>query len=320
MTPSLALRARARVSENADVDAPFWRTTGLFRPAATDKQRRQFEKNIGWDPREDLIGVRCTRNPDGFYIPEGIVMDTKRYLEALWSRCVSLTGETASGSTIALHQTRVNSLQDLRGYDATVIAAGAAVQSIAELRGAAFAGTLDLCQGYTVELVKEAEEGGEHQTHNSMLGQPYVAFQNKYKAVIGATQRHGVTFHEAFQILEHSLDDTSPEADAASDSLVRAARELVPALADGWRVARVRSGVRAIPSRTHLGSIPYAGRLMGEWDNCWIIAGLGARGLVYHALLGELTAGAVLGGLGNDEAFEGYRELLRWMDNTKTVR
>ncbi len=68
-----------------------------------------------------------------------------------------------------------------------------------------------------------------------------------------------------------------------------------------------------MPTRTHQGSIPYAGRLPEDVQkNCWIIAGLGARGLVYHALLGELTSAAVLANADNETAFAEYAELTRW--------
>lgn len=40
----------------------------------------------------------------------------------------------------------------------------------------------------------------------------------------------------------------------------------------------------------------------------WVIGGLGARGLVYHAWLGELVAKAVL----NDSEDSFPKELLRW--------
>lgn len=42
--------------------------------------------------------------------------------------------------------------------------------------------------------------------------------------------------------------------------------------------------------------------------SCWVIGGLGARGLVYHAWLGRLVAAAVLAG--SDASLP--PELLRW--------
>ncbi len=69
----------------------------------------------------------------------------------------------------------------------------------------------------------------------------------------------------------------------------------------------MRSGVRALPPRSAQGSLPLAGKLEAgrKW---WVVAGLGARGLVYHAWLGRLIARAVLA----DDESELPGELRRW--------
>lgn len=69
----------------------------------------------------------------------------------------------------------------------------------------------------------------------------------------------------------------------------------------------MRSGVRALPPRSAAGSLPLAGKLEAG-RNWWVVAGLGARGLVYHAWLGRLIAQAVLA---DDESVL-PQELLRW--------
>ena len=76
------------------------------------------------------------------------------------------------------------------------------------------------------------------------------------------------------------------------------------------QVQKVRSGVRALPPRSSEGAIPLAGRLDGR---VWIVLGLGARGLVYHAWLGKLLSQAILAG---DDALL-PEELLRWRTGTK---
>ncbi len=82
-----------------------------------------------------------------------------------------------------------------------------------------------------------------------------------------------------------------------------------------------RSGVRALPPRTAGGSLPLLGRLEGAvvrgsaaagaaapLPPVWVVAGLGSRGLVYHAWLGEQLARAVLA---DDEGVLAP-ELLAW--------
>jgi glycine/D-amino acid oxidase-like deaminating enzyme len=64
----------------------------------------------------------------------------------------------------------------------------------------------------------------------------------------------------------------------------------------------VRYGVRANPPRTPAGSLPLVGRIDGGGDGdgagsrWWFVGGLGARGLVYHAMLGAHIAEAVARG------------------------
>lgn len=74
-----------------------------------------------------------------------------------------------------------------------------------------------------------------------------------------------------------------------------------------WEVVGVRSGVRALPQRSAQGSLPLAGKLEGgkKW---WVVAGLGARGLVYHAWLGRLIACAAT----TDDQSVLPQELRRW--------
>lgn len=74
-----------------------------------------------------------------------------------------------------------------------------------------------------------------------------------------------------------------------------------------WRVAGVRTGVRALPPRDQLGSLPLAGKI-GSEQNLWVVGGLGARGLVYHAWLGKLMAQAVL----SDDQSKIPEQLRRW--------
>ena len=71
-----------------------------------------------------------------------------------------------------------------------------------------------------------------------------------------------------------------------------------------------RYGVRANPPRSSLGSLPLVGRVEARdldargnrngvergKKNWWYVGGLGARGLVYHGVLGAIVADAALTG------------------------
>lgn len=69
-----------------------------------------------------------------------------------------------------------------------------------------------------------------------------------------------------------------------------------------------RSGMRALPPRNTAGAVPLAGRLH-EGRSWWLLAGLGARGLVYHAWLAQRVAAAVVH---DDESPLLLPELQRW--------
>jgi glycine/D-amino acid oxidase-like deaminating enzyme len=110
-----------------------------------------------------------------------------------------------------------------------------------------------------------------------------------------------------------------PAAAAALAALAPAAA-LLPSLALGAKEQQqappsVSWGVRAAPPRSHRGPLPFVGRLdlpmLASTSEhparpaVWLLAGLGSRGLVYHAWLAERLAQAVLSG----DASELPREL-----------
>ena len=65
--------------------------------------------------------------------------------------------------------------------------------------------------------------------------------------------------------------------------------------------------MRALPPRDNHGSLPLAGRVDSN-HSLWVVGGLGARGLVYHAWLGSMMAQAVLA---DDESLL-PEQLRRW--------
>lgn len=295
----------------------FWRRSALYRPAMTEKQKKQFSKHIGWGRPDRILDARCVsvettaalcdaidpsfdQSPQGedqisgFYIPHGTVIDTKVYLQSLWNLCHHVADD--QGSSITLHPERVACLQDVeqqRSYDAIAIATGAAINEIKELQGMF---ELDLCQGYTVDITAPNPKAS-HEGDVSLLGNPYVAFLSSNRAIVGATQQYGVSSCDAYNALQCQNDVGSKDALGASEELLNKARHILPSL-QLWNVAQIRSGVRALPKRTNIGSIPYAGKIprgreSRDSPSWWNVGGLGARGLVYHAWLGALVAFAM---------------------------
>jgi glycine/D-amino acid oxidase-like deaminating enzyme len=165
-----------------------------------------------------------------------------------------------------------------------------------------------------VELVPKpgscASPWDEHSP--GILGSPYVAPLGVSRLLVGATKEYGAGVSDARRaglVHEWRLDAAAKEA---AHALVADASVTYPPL-KGMEVDAVRYGVRANPPRTPAGSLPLVGRIEGiggdgdgDWDgdgdgnagrrSWWFVGGLGARGLVYHAMLGAIVAEAVMRG------------------------
>jgi glycine/D-amino acid oxidase-like deaminating enzyme len=182
----------------------------------------------------------------------------------------------------------------------------------------------------------------------SLLGKPYLASRGGRELVVGAAgPREGAPPPTAEGVLAALAEDEEEEAqkeeeeEEEDEDKARATRELLEGGARAWppltprdddssggrwRVARVREGVRAGAPRTSDGAPPLLGRLLPLPSSSasssssssppppevWVVAGLGARGLVYHAWLGEMAARGVV------ERTESHvpAELLRWRIKT----
>lgn len=275
------------------------------------------------------------------HVPEGLVLDTTRYLASLWdaARLLAASDETPGGCAATLEIRSVASIaedlsrpSDSDAFDAVVIACGAAAGSMREL-GSDVSRVTQLQGGHVVELVPVGR-GTEWPTDApGILGSPYVAPLGPERLLVGTTKEYGASVADARRAGEVPLGNGETTVDTATDrarasAASTAARELVanasatyPALgrADEWRVDVARYGVRANPPRSSLGSLPLVGRVSsaargdaedaegersGETDSCrraprenwWYVGGLGARGLVYHGMLGAIVAAAALTG------------------------
>ena len=90
-----------------------------------------------------------------------------------------------------------------------------------------------------------------------------------------------------------------PASDASAQlavaKLLPAAAAVLPCLSSSYSLRHASWGVRALSLRTPMGALPLLGRVPGR-PHAWALVGLGARGLVYHALLAEALARSILDG------------------------
>ena len=149
------------------------------------------------------------------------------------------------------------------GFDACVVACGAAVGSIAELSGPSRSLPLSNQGGYVVELVPKPGGGASPWDENApgILGAPYVAPLGVGRLLVGATKEFDAGVGDARRagVVDPGLDDAAEEA---ADALVADASVTYPPL-KGMEVDVVRYGVRANPPRTPAGSLPLVGRIEG---------------------------------------------------------
>lgn len=130
----------------------------------------------------------------------------------------------------------------------------------------------------------------------SILSDAWLAVQGPRDLLIGSTWE--------WKSRNTSREVPAEEASRALDNLIPKASTIYPKI-KGWDFIGARAGLRAMPPLTSRGSLPLLGsvdHLLDSNRDCrfWFFGGLGARGLLYHALLGKLLAQAVLRG---DDSF-----------------
>jgi len=99
------------VSERA-LGRPVAEKTGIFRPAVTEQQKADFSSRADEDP--EAIWQEHPQFGPGLWIPQGVTLYSRLYLEGLWKAC--------QGATLVKES--VGALADLQHYDAIVLTAG----------------------------------------------------------------------------------------------------------------------------------------------------------------------------------------------------
>lgn len=132
------------------------------------KQAKQQQRKLdGWSPA----------NSATLYIPGGITLHPLHYMKALWAACQLAAAARADGSSARLHIQRLSSLAELASscsssssgvadhhFDAVVVAAGAAVGSLAEFGDQL---PIQLCQGYSLDMVPPASSTQDDSSSSS---------------------------------------------------------------------------------------------------------------------------------------------------------
>ncbi|KAL2327353.1 hypothetical protein Fmac_020780 [Flemingia macrophylla] len=277
---------------------------GILRPATDMKNVIKLNDNVKTclpscrvetlnnEKAQSLLPGVCLPFNTAFYMPEALNIDSQHYLQALYRGCENLVKESSTlGSgqkQLSLHKRSVHKLSDFEGeYDAVLICLGAKVNMLPEISGRL---PLRTCRGVIVNLELPDDMIGYPENGPSILSDAWIAVQGPRSVNVGSTWE--------WKSMNSSSNVSSDEASNAVLQLLPKACTIYPGIKD-WVFTGARGGLRAMPPLTALGSLPLLGCIndvIGRNHSCkyWLFGGLGSRGLLYHAWLGNLMAQAVL--------------------------
>ena len=270
-------------------------------------------------------------NSCGFYVENGIVVDAQRYLEALKVLIEFEAAKNADANvSFAFKKRRVESLEDVakESFDAVILCCGGEIlrdgflddstkQELLEKVG----GPVELQAGRALVLEREncfvREEGGGKWEMPGILGSHYLSPFQTTKAMFGPTKERGdkVKAEDAAKAGYYSTEAAKasfPDTPETIDFLLRELNEKVYPFANSQTkenqtniffstkdIDTVAYGVRVNGPRTHAGRFPKIiqfdeKKKTNDSRKIFAVTAVGARGLLYHALLGEWVARTVL--------------------------
>jgi glycine/D-amino acid oxidase-like deaminating enzyme len=282
-------------------DTPLLKAPGILRLCLTPKQdddfhvaKRRFPRQLDLMSADELLETLPDPPPDtpGVLQNEGVVVDTPAYLRALWAACEA-TGR------VAWSQRRVDAFEDLfaENFDAVVVCAGAATRTVSNMASL----PIMPCRGQNVRY-RPRHPASTRPPPFPLISGKYVIpdlFSDAPGSIIaGATFEYCDPTWPTQDALDFAAGTAPPDMAAAAAQLAEPLAKLSPMLNELYVAESAVAGVRALPPRSMLGSVPIAGEVKGapEGKAAWVLTGLGSRGLLHHAYLGKLVARAVVAG------------------------
>jgi glycine/D-amino acid oxidase-like deaminating enzyme len=240
-------RSLIAISEKA-LGQPVSEATGIFRPAITSQQREDFLSRAKCD--SEAIWQEHPIFGFGLWIPSGITLYSRLYLDGLWKACQTLGAKN--------EKCAISSLEELGNFDGIVLTAG-----FETLRFAPHL-PLQVTKGETL-LCRWPEK-----LPCSVVSQGHITpTEDPAICQIGSTY-------------EHEFDTLDPDEKAILELLGKVAKFYPPA--SDFEVVEIRAGARISQPK---GYRPILEKLDAK---TWVFTGLGSRGLLYHAWLGKQLA------------------------------
>ncbi len=233
---------------------------GILRLALTVEQKSDFRRSVEKYPSDNkwleiadcqTLVPGCAPFP-GLWIPKGITVYSRLYLQGLWLACQRLGVE--------FEQRSISSLSDTKTFDITVVTAGAETLLLPELTSL----PLGLVKGQVLEL---AWPPGLPPLSCSLNSHIYLAMTaNQTSCLAGATY-------------ERDDRESKTNLTRASEEILPKVGQLFPPLVHSPILA-CYAGLRATTPQHR----PLIKRLSSSQ---WVLTGMGSKGLLYHALYAE---------------------------------
>lgn len=240
---------------------------GILRLALNADQQLDYSRcadaypsEVKWLQSEQVQELYCHLvAAPGLWIEKGLIVHSSLYLEGLWKACAG---------RVRFVQSKVHSLAELDEYDQVVLAAGGTVNQFSELASCC----LTALKGQVLTL--RWPEGIS----------PLTLAVNSYVYALMSESKQTCLVGGTFERNYHCLE---PDIEYAKKELLPKLEAMLPVLT-GAKVVECRAGVRSV-TPTHLPLVQQFG------PQQWVIAGMGSKGLLYHALMAKELANLILG-------------------------
>ncbi len=233
---------------------------GILRVALNEAQESDFHicaelypSDTQWlDPSAcQALAPGCAYAP-GLWLKQGLTVYSYHYLQGLWKACA------AQGARF--EQRSIHALKDLQNFDLIIVTAGAESHRLQELTSL----PIRTLKGQVLELSWPTDIPPLTCALNSQI---YILMTEKRNScLVGATYEKG--YSEAVTDINTAKQEILPKAYQLFPSLQKAS------------IINCYAGMRAVTPqrRPFLKFIP---------PNCWVLTGMGSKGLLYHALFAK---------------------------------
>lgn len=189
-----------------------------------------------------------------FLIRSALIVYVPKYLEALWAACAFL------GANLEIKA--IDSLEMLKDYDQIIIAAGWGIRNFKE------------CDHLRVQYVK-----GQKLVYKTSEKIPYSMMSKKYLAKMETSGQFeiGSTYERGFEDDLPCLESALKDLELAKEQFLKEA-DFIDCKAS-VRVAR-KEGYHPIAEKLN--------------PRCYVLTGMGSRGLLYHAYYAKLLAQSII--------------------------